>query len=111
MLATLGLGLIISNTLLLGFGAQPQSINVPYATNTFAFAGVQVSIPLLIAGLGTLAVIAGLNLLLYRTELGRAIRATAQNPLGRNCRESRRPTFRPSCSGWAWPSRRLPACC
>lgn len=82
MLATLGLGLIISNTLLLSFGAQPQSINVPYATNTFSFAGVQVSIPLLVAGLGTLAAIMGLNLLLYRTELGRAIRATAQNPLG-----------------------------
>ncbi|GAA5533020.1 branched-chain amino acid ABC transporter permease [Deinococcus aluminii] len=82
ILATLGLGLIISNTLLLTFGAQPQSINVPYATSTFQLGGVQVSIPLLIAGLGTVAAIAGLNLLLYRTELGRAIRATAQNPLG-----------------------------
>ena len=82
MLATLGLGLIISNTLLLSFGAQPQSINVPYATKTFALGGVQVSVPLLVAGLGTLVVIGGLNLLLYRTELGRAIRSTAQNPLG-----------------------------
>ena len=82
MLATLGLGLIISNTLLLSFGAQPQSINVPYAINTFALGGVQVSVPLLVAGLGTLVVIGGLNLLLYRTELGRAIRSTAQNPLG-----------------------------
>ncbi|WP_216326615.1 branched-chain amino acid ABC transporter permease [Deinococcus aestuarii] len=82
MLATLGIGLIISNTLLLTFGAQPQNINVPYATNTFQLGGVQVSIPLLIAGLGTALAIAGLNLLLYRTELGRAIRATAQNPLG-----------------------------
>ncbi|WP_233554793.1 branched-chain amino acid ABC transporter permease [Deinococcus cavernae] len=82
MLATLGLGLIISNSLLLGFGAQPQNINVAYATKTVQFAGVQVSIPLLVAGLGTLAVIAALNALLYRTELGRAIRATAQNPLG-----------------------------
>ncbi len=82
MLATLGLGLIISNSLLLGFGAQPQSINVPYAINTFKFAGVQVSISLLIAGLGTVLAISALNLLLYRTELGRAIRATAQNPLG-----------------------------
>ncbi|WP_034388783.1 branched-chain amino acid ABC transporter permease [Deinococcus sp. YIM 77859] len=82
MLATLGLGLIISNTLLLTFGAQPQSINVPYATSTFQLGGVQVSIPLLIAGVGTAGAIAGLNLLLYRTELGRAIRATAQNPLG-----------------------------
>ncbi|MFC5848015.1 branched-chain amino acid ABC transporter permease [Deinococcus petrolearius] len=82
MLATLGLGLIVSNTLLLTFGAQPQSINVSYATKTFALGGVQVSVPLLVAGLGTLVVIAGLNLLLYRTELGRAIRSTAQNPLG-----------------------------
>lgn len=82
MLATLGLGLIVSNTLLLTFGAQPQNINVAYATQTVKFAGVQVSIPLLVAGLGTLAAIVGLNALLYRTELGRAIRATAQNPLG-----------------------------
>jgi branched-chain amino acid transport system permease protein len=82
MLATLGLGLIVSNSLLLGFGAQPQSINVPYANNTFSVGGIQVSIALLVAGLGTLVAIVGLNLLLYRTELGRAIRATAQNPLG-----------------------------
>ena len=82
MLATLGLGLIVSNMLLLGFGAQPQTINVPYANNTFTLFGIQVSIALLVAGLGTLVTIVGLNLLLYRTELGRAIRATAQNPLG-----------------------------
>jgi branched-chain amino acid transport system permease protein len=82
LLATLGLGLIVSNMLLLGFGAQPQTINVPYANNTFTLGGIQVSVALLVAGLGTLAAIVGLNLLLYRTELGRAIRATAQNPLG-----------------------------
>ncbi|GHF29897.1 branched-chain amino acid transport system permease protein [Deinococcus metalli] len=82
MLATLGLGLIISNTLLLTFGAQPQNINVAYATKTVQLGGVQLSIPLIVAGIGTLAAIGGLNFLLYRTELGRAIRATAQNPLG-----------------------------
>ncbi|PNY82626.1 branched-chain amino acid ABC transporter permease [Deinococcus koreensis] len=82
MLATLGLGLIISNTLLLTFGAQPQNINVAYATQTVQLGGVQLSIPLIVAGLGTLVSIAALNFVLYRTELGRAIRATAQNPLG-----------------------------
>ncbi|WP_412029265.1 branched-chain amino acid ABC transporter permease [Deinococcus yunweiensis] len=82
MLATLGLGLIISNTLLLTFGAQPQNINVAYATQTVQLGGVQLSIPLIVAGVGTLVAIGGLNFLLYRTELGRAIRATAQNPLG-----------------------------
>ncbi|AZI44746.1 branched-chain amino acid ABC transporter permease (plasmid) [Deinococcus psychrotolerans] len=82
MLATLGIGLILSNGLLLGFGAQPQSINVAYATKTFALGGIQISLPLLIAGLGTVLAIVLLNLFLYRTELGRAVRATAQNPLG-----------------------------
>ena len=84
MLATLGIGLIISNTLLLTFGAQPQNINVEYATRTFQLGGIQISLPLLVAGLGTVAAITGLNLLLYRTELGRAIRATARAaaPLG-----------------------------
>lgn len=82
MLATLGIGLMLSNGLLLGFGAQPQSINVSYATTTFALGGVQVSVPLLVAGLGTGVAITLLNLFLYRTELGRAVRATAQNPLG-----------------------------
>jgi branched-chain amino acid transport system permease protein len=82
LLATLGLGLIVSNMLLLGFGAQPQTINVPYANNTFTLGGIQVSVALLVAGIGTVVAITGLNLLLYRTELGCAIRATAQNPLG-----------------------------
>ena len=82
MLATLGIGLIVSNSLLLGFGAQPQSINVAYATQTFSLGGIQISLPLLVAGLGTLIAITALNLFLYRTEMGRAIRATAQNPLG-----------------------------
>ncbi len=82
LLATLGLGLIFSNSLFLGFGAQPQSVNVPYAIATVNFAGARLSIPFVVAGAVTLVAILALNALLYRTELGRAIRATAQNSLG-----------------------------
>ncbi len=82
LLATLGLGLVISNLLFLYFGAEPESIYVPYATATVTLAGVRLPVAQLVAGAITLVVIVGLYLFLNRTELGRAIRATAQNRLG-----------------------------
>src|SRR5690606_2426051 len=45
-------------------------------------AGVRLPIAQLIAGAITLAIIVALWLLLNKTELGRAVRATAQNRLG-----------------------------
>jgi branched-chain amino acid transport system permease protein len=82
LLATLGLSLIIGNALKLGFGAEPRSVYVPYATSTLSIGDVNLSIVLLLAGAATGIVIGGLYLLLNRTEIGRAIRATAENRLG-----------------------------
>src|SRR5690606_30067620 len=78
---TLGIGLVISNGLLLGFGAHPQSIYPSYSTATFQLAGVSFSLPLTLSFAITVVVIAALYGMLNRTELGRAIRATAQNPV------------------------------
>lgn len=82
LLATLGLALVISNLLFLGFGAEPQSLFVSYATETVRLAGIRLPVAQLIAGGLTVAVIAGLYLFLSRSELGRAVRATSQNRLG-----------------------------
>ena len=82
LLATLGLALIISNLLFLQFGAEPASIYVPYAVSTVTLAGIRLPIAQLVAGAITLVTITGLTLLLMRTEVGRAVRATAQNRLG-----------------------------
>ena len=82
LLATLGIALIIQNLLLLTVGAEPASLYVPYATATVQPGGVTLSVIQLIAGAVILVVIVGLYLFLNRTELGRAIRATAQNRLG-----------------------------
>ncbi len=82
LLVTLGLGLVISNVLFLVFGAEPKSIYLPYATRTVMLAGIRLPVAQLIAGGVTLVLITGLWLLLTRTELGRAVRATAQNRLG-----------------------------
>lgn len=79
ILMTVGIGLIISNLLLFGFGAHPQSIYTPYSTATFSLGGISLSKPLTASFLLTAAIIGGLYWLLLRTELGRAVRATAQN--------------------------------
>lgn len=82
LLVTLGLGLVISNILFLIFGAEPRSIYVPYATKTVMLSGIRLPVAQLIAGGVTLLIITALWLLLTRTEIGRAVRATAQNRLG-----------------------------
>lgn len=82
MLATLGISLIIGNGLLLTFGGEPKSVQVSYASSTLPIGAVKISVVLLLAGVATLAVILGLYLLLNRTEVGRAMRGTAENPLG-----------------------------
>jgi branched-chain amino acid transport system permease protein len=79
ILMTAGIGLVISNVLLFGFGAQPQSIYTSYSTATLRFGAVTFSLPLTVAFVLTLAAILGLYVILTRTELGRAMRATAQN--------------------------------
>jgi branched-chain amino acid transport system permease protein len=82
LLATLGISLIIGNAILLTVGGEPRSVQVGYASTTISIGGVHVSMVLLVAGAATVAAIAGLYALLHRTEIGRAIRATAENRLG-----------------------------
>lgn len=82
MLATLGLSLVIANLLLLTFGGEPKSVNVPYSSSTLPLGPINISAVLLFAGLATVAVIVALYLLLNKTEVGRAIKATAENRLG-----------------------------
>lgn len=82
LLATLGLGLVLSNTLFLIFGAEPESIYLSYATTSITLGGVRLPIAQLYAAGATFGVMVLLYFFLNRTELGRAIRATAQNRVG-----------------------------
>ncbi|WP_048708895.1 branched-chain amino acid ABC transporter permease [Microvirga massiliensis] len=82
LLATLGISLIIGNLLFLTFGAEPRSVQVPYASATITLGSVNISVVLLLAGSATTVIIAALYWLLNRTEIGRAIRGTAENRLG-----------------------------
>jgi branched-chain amino acid transport system permease protein len=85
-LATLGLGLIVTNLILLQFGTEPKTVYTEYATNAWRLPlfglDLRISEVRFFAVLITTIMILGLNVVLYRTELGRAIRATAQNRIG-----------------------------
>jgi branched-chain amino acid transport system permease protein len=79
ILMTVGVGLILSNALLLIFGAHPETIYTSYSTQTVRIAAITLSVPLLVSFALTVIVVAGLFLVLTRTDLGRAIRGAAQN--------------------------------
>ena len=80
VLMTVGVGLILSNTLLLVFGAHPETIYTSYSTRTVQVFSITFSVPLLVSFGLTVLVVAALYTILTRTDLGRAIRASAQNP-------------------------------
>ena len=82
MLTTLGISLVIGNILLLTFGGEPKSVQVSYASSTIQFGSVRISTVLLLSGLATLLVTSALYILLNKTEIGRAIRATSENRIG-----------------------------
>jgi len=82
LLATLGVGLVVSNGLLLRFGAQPKTVFTESATAAYRLGDYSFSKLRLIAVLVTAVILAVLSLVLKKTALGRAIRATAQNRMG-----------------------------
>ena len=81
LLVTFGLSIALQNALLETFSADSQRL----PTNALTTASVQVGpislgvMPLLTFGSAVLVIVA-LNQLFYRTELGRAFRATSDNP-------------------------------
>lgn len=80
ILLTIGLGLIMSNTVMLIFTSDYKLITTSYSSSTLKVGGgVSVSTPLLISFLITTAITAALYWFLLKTDMGQAIRATAQD--------------------------------
>lgn len=80
ILLTIGLGLIMSNTVMLIFTSDYKIISTSYSSSTIQVGGgVSVSWPLLISFLITAAITAALYWFLLKTDTGQAIRATAQD--------------------------------
>ncbi len=79
ILLTIGLGLVMSNAMLLAFTSDYRILTTSYSSASFSVLGLSVSKPLLYSFLVTVAITAGLFWFLQRTDTGQAIRATAQD--------------------------------
>lgn len=93
LLLTLGLALFIENFLLVAFTATPRSIRLPYGRDPIEIGpftldfplriwGTTITLPKLAAFTFALLLTGVLYLLLQHTDLGKAIRATAQDKVG-----------------------------
>ena len=80
ILLTIGLGLIMSNTVMLIFTSDYKIITTSYSSSTIQVGGgVSVSWPLLVSFLITAVITAVLYWFLLKTDTGQATRATAQD--------------------------------
>ena len=79
ILLTIGLGLIMSNSMLLIFTSDYRILTTSYSSASFDLFGLSVSRPLLYSFLVTAVITAALFWFLQRTDAGQAIRATAQD--------------------------------
>ncbi|NJC88258.1 MAG: branched-chain amino acid ABC transporter permease [Desulfuromonas sp.] len=79
ILLTIGLGLIMSNTIMLLFTSDYKILTTSYSSGSVDLAGISVSQPLAISFFITAAITAALYWFLMKTDIGQAIRATAQD--------------------------------
>ena len=79
LLLTAGVFLALDNLALMAFGPDVRAVQPSYMMPTLFVGGVPVDTPRLIAALAAIAVAVALSLWLRRSDMGRAIRATAQN--------------------------------
>jgi branched-chain amino acid transport system permease protein len=79
ILLTIGLGLIMSNSVMLMFTSDYRILTTTYSSSSYKLGGLSISQPLLYAFVVTVLITAGLYWFLLKTDTGQAIRATAQD--------------------------------
>jgi len=80
LVSSLGFLLIFEYIILIAHGSDSRAFHTPFADLNWRFAGLVISIPQVISLLVSLGIVAGLSLMLSRSRIGRALRATAENP-------------------------------
>jgi branched-chain amino acid transport system permease protein len=79
ILLTIGLGLIMSNAVMLVATSDYRILTTTYSSSSFDLGGLSVSLPLLYSFLVTTGITVALFWFLSKTDTGQAIRATAQD--------------------------------
>lgn len=82
LLVTFGLSIALQNALLEGFSADSQRLPTgAISTSSIELGALNIGVLPLLTFASAIAVIVGLNQLFYRTSLGRAFRATSDDPV------------------------------
>ena len=79
ILLTIGLGLIMSNSIMLAFTSDYRILSTSYSSSSVNLLGISISQPLVISFAITAVITAALYWFLLKTDTGQAIRATAQD--------------------------------
>jgi branched-chain amino acid transport system permease protein len=79
ILLTIGLSLIMSNSVALAFTSDYKILTTRYSSSSVKLLGISISSPLVISFAITVAITAALYWFLLKTDTGQAIRATAQD--------------------------------
>src|SRR5438270_2690885 len=79
ILLTIGIGLVLSNVAMLVFTSDYRILSTSYSSSSVRLLGIHLSTPLLYCFLITAVITAVLYWFLVKTDIGHAIRATAQD--------------------------------
>jgi branched-chain amino acid transport system permease protein len=79
LLMTMGVSILLQNLALLIFKGDPLSVIVPWSSASVRLGPVSVAVTRLVAAAASLVVVFGIYWLLKTTDLGRMLRAAAQN--------------------------------
>jgi branched-chain amino acid transport system permease protein len=79
ILLTIGLGLIMSNTVMLAFTSDYKILTTSYSSSSISLGGISISQPLAVSFAITVVITSVLYWFLMKTDTGQAIRATAQD--------------------------------
>ncbi len=79
ILLTIGMGLVMSNSIMLAFTSDYKILSTTYSSSSVTLLGISISEPLAVSFVITLGITTALYWFLYRTDIGQAIRATAQD--------------------------------
>ncbi|MFQ5900952.1 MAG: branched-chain amino acid ABC transporter permease [Thermodesulfobacteriota bacterium] len=79
VLLTMGIAMVLANTARLIFSSDYQSVRTGYSTATFSVGPVSFSVSLSVAFLISVLLTVALHLFLVKTDIGKSIRATAQD--------------------------------
>lgn len=80
LVSSLGFLLIFEHLVITLWGTEPQRVNLPFPETDVRLGGLVLGVPQLASLVLAFVLVALLSMLLARTQLGRALRAIAENP-------------------------------